>query len=79
MDVALVVSNDLDLQRPVKRTMEHGIKVVTVNPHRHQGQKPSLVSTETRKLRHWHLERCQLPEVVRGADGREIRRPKEWA
>ena len=79
MDVALVVSNDLDLQRPVKRVMAHGVKVVTVNPHRHQGQKPSLVSSDTRKLRLWHLREHQLPEVVVGADGKAIRRPKEWA
>jgi hypothetical protein len=78
MEVALVVSNDLDPQRPIERAMSHGTTVVTVNPHRHQGQRPSLVSNETRKLRLWHL-RCQLPEVVAGADGHEIRRPQEWA
>lgn len=79
MDVALVVSNDLDLQRPVQRVMAHGVEVVTVNPHRHQGQRPSLVSSDTRRLRLWHLREHQLPEVVVGADGKAISRPKEWA
>ena len=78
MGVALVVSNDLDLQRPVERAKSHGINVVTVNPHRHHGQRPSLRGTESRNLRLWHL-RLQLPEVVVDVDGQEIRRPKEWA
>ena len=32
MDVALVVSNDLDLERPVARVMSHGVTVLTVTP-----------------------------------------------
>jgi NYN domain len=78
MDVALVVSNDLDLQRPIARVMSHGVTVLTVNPHRHQGQKPSLVGTESRNLRLWHL-RLQMPDVITAADGSTIRRPKEWS
>jgi len=79
MEVALVVSNDFDLQRPVERAMALGIRVLTVNPHRHAGQRPSLRGSDTRNLRMSHLRSCQMPDVVVDVDGRRIRRPQEWA
>ena len=79
MDTALVISNDLDLQRPIDRAVSRGLTVLTVNPHRHQGQRPSLVGSESRNLRRWHLQRHQLPEPVVADDGTEYRRPAKWS
>lgn len=78
MDVALVISNDFDLQRPIDRVITTGIEVVTVNPHRHRPQKASLRGTSTLRLRKGHLRTSQLPDNVITLDGQMIRRPKEW-
>jgi uncharacterized LabA/DUF88 family protein len=79
MDLALVLSNDFDLQRPIERVMSRGVEVVTVNPHRHRRQRPSLTSTRTVNLRRWHLVNCQLPDTVVDSRGRTISRPTKWA
>jgi hypothetical protein len=78
MEVALVVSNDFGLQRPVDRAMTLGIEVLTVNPHRHFGQRPSLRGSGSRNLRVSHLRQCQLPDELTDAAGRRIHRPPEW-
>jgi hypothetical protein len=78
MGVALVISNDFDLQRPIDRVITTGIEVVTVNPHRHKPQKASLRGTSTLRLRKGHLRASQLPDEVVGPDGHMIRRPREW-
>jgi len=78
VDVVLVVSNDFDLQRPIERVMSLGVEVVTLNPHRHHKQRPSINGSRSVNLRRWHLERCQLPPTVVDHRGREIRRPDEW-
>lgn len=75
---ALILSNDSDLQRPIERLMSIGVEVVTVNPHRHRRQRPSLSSSRTLNLRRWHLQRCQMPETVIDARGRTITRPSAW-
>lgn len=77
-DVAVVVSNDSDLQTPVEMVQARGKAVYVVNPHRHGGQKATLVGTQAVHLRRWHLEKHQLPDEVIGADGRPIRRPPAW-
>jgi len=79
MDVALVLSNDFDLQRPIARAIDAGVEVVVVNPHRSAGQKPSVRGSTTRNLRLWHLRQAQLPDPVTDAAGRSISRPPTWA
>jgi len=78
MDRALVLSNDADLQVPVTMTMELGLPVVVVNPHRHSPQRDCLFGSETRKLTKRHLAASQLPREVSDASGRVIRCPPEW-
>jgi hypothetical protein len=93
MQVALVVSNDFDLQRPILRAMAQGIDVTVLNPHhpRKRGamagvdgplqkakRRPAIKGTSTRRLTERHLRRCQLPEIVLGLDGSELFRPAVW-
>jgi uncharacterized LabA/DUF88 family protein len=78
VEVALVVSNDFDLQRPIERVMSRGIEVITINPHRHRRQRPSLMSSKSINLRLWHLRKCQLPEQLLDTRGRPIHRPNDW-
>jgi hypothetical protein len=80
IDVALVISNDLDLQRPIDRAMGAGVHVVVVNPHHRTHRRPSLRGSDTRKLRRGLLLRHQLPDVVTLADGlTEVCRPADWS
>ena len=79
MDVALVFSNDSDLQTPVTMAEEEGIAVITVNPHKQTEQPRRLLSSGKRTLKRKLLEQCQLPDPVTSGTGREIRRPKEWS
>ena len=78
MEVALVLSNDSDLQTPVAMAEEEGIAVVTVNPHKQAEQPRRLFSSDKRTLNRRLLERCQLPNPVTSTAGREIHRPREW-
>lgn len=78
MDVAVVVSNDSDLQTPVDMVRHLDKKVYVVNPHRHSGQRATLIGTQSIHLRRWHLDKHQLPDEVVDADGRTLRRPPDW-
>ena len=78
MDVALVLSNDSDLQTPVTMAEGEGIAVITVNPHKQSEQPRRLLSGDKRTLNRRLLKRCQLPDPVTDRTGTEIHRPKEW-
>lgn len=78
MEVALVLSNDLDLQRPVSRAMAAGIEVIVVNPHHRTHGRPSLVGSGTRKLKRNDVLKAQFPDLVQLGDGSRLRRPATW-
>lgn len=78
MDVALVLSNDSDLQTPVEMAEKTGVKVITVNPHHRAEQPRRLISTDKRVLKRKHLRRSQLPDPVINEQGGRIPKPKEW-
>ncbi len=79
MDVALVLSNDSDLQTPVTMAEEAGVRVVTVNPHKQSDQPRRLISSDRRTLNRRLLAGCQLPNPVIDGRGEQIRRPTEWS
>lgn len=79
MDVALVMSNDSDLQTPVRMAEEAGVRVVTVNPHRHSEQPRRLMSSDKRSMTRRHLAKSQLPNPVTDARGETIVKPPEWS
>jgi len=78
MDVALILSNDSDLQTPVTMAESEGIAVITVNPHKQSEQPRRLLSGDKRTLNRRLLERCQLPDPVANRTGTSIHRPREW-
>lgn len=79
MDVALVLSNDSDLQTPVTMAEDENIIVITVNPHEHNDQPRRLLSGHKRTLSRRHLNQSQLPNPVTIAADRKIHRPRKWA
>lgn len=76
---ALVVSNDLDLQRAVTRAMQRGVQVIVVNPHHRTNERPSLIGSDTRKLSRSMLQAAQFPDTVPVGQGRDVRRPATWS
>lgn len=79
MDVALVLSNDSDLQTPVSMAEDIGIRVITVNPHNQSDQPRRLLSAEKRTLNRRLLKRSQLPDPVLDARGERISKPASWS
>jgi hypothetical protein len=78
MNCALVLSNDADLQVPVKMAINFHVPVIIVNPHRHLGQRDCLFGSESRKLNKRLIVSSQLPREVTDAGGRIIVRPSHW-
>jgi len=78
MEVALVLSNDSDLQTPITMAEKEGIIVITVNPHKQAKQPLSLSSANRRTLSRRLLKQCQLPNPVITKTGKSIHKPKEW-
>jgi uncharacterized LabA/DUF88 family protein len=77
-DTAVVVSNDSDLQEPiVVAERELGIKIGVVNPHPARRRSRALRSSFFKQLRPSVLPNCQLPPVLKDAQG-EIRKPESW-
>ncbi|CAN5785371.1 hypothetical protein BH20ACT4_BH20ACT4_05700 [soil metagenome] len=78
-DVALVVSNDSDLQRAVDRARSYGVEVVAANPHHRTTPRPSLATDLNLSIRLWHLRDRQLADEVSLPSGAVVRRPVEWS
>lgn len=78
MDVALVLSNDSDLQTPVRMAEDKGVRVITVNPHHRAEQPRRLSGGDKRTLKRRHLRRSQLPDPVFDKRGGRIPKPSEW-
>lgn len=79
MAVALVLTNDFDIQHAVTRAMAIGVEVIIVNPHNRTSGKPSIVGSDTRTLGRKMLRDNQYPDVVTLADGTKIFRPATWS
>jgi len=78
-DLAVVISNDSDLQRAVHLAMGCEVTVYTVNPHRSGNQRPKLFGSGSLNIRRWHLAQSQLPLVVVDSNGKSWHRPPEWS
>lgn len=76
-DLALVVSDDSDLQ-PAVDVVRHvlGKRVIVADPRNRK--HPALIGDERRRIRPGVLASCQLPEVVALPNGRSVRRPPAW-
>lgn len=88
LQVALVISNDSDLQRAVDIALRRGVKVLVANPHhrsrrkpdgtRNRRYRPALTGSEALRIRRAHLLRHQLPDIVDTPSGPKSR-PTEWS
>lgn len=77
-DVAVVISNDSDLELPIElaRT-ELGLRVGVVNPHPSAHRSRALQPTFFKQIRPSVLAACQFPPVLSDATG-EIHKPARW-
>ena len=77
-DVALVVSNDSDIQPAVDLVRnEMGRKVFVADPR--NSKHPSLLGDDRRKVRPNTLRNNQLPLTLLDLNGNSITRPISWA
>lgn len=80
-DLAVVVSNDSDLEAPIRVAMrELGIPVGLVNPHKARFRSRDLLSLNPvffKQIRPNALKASQFPAILGDAHG-EIRRPPKW-
>jgi hypothetical protein len=78
-EVAVVVTNDSDLREPIRLArQELGLPVGVINPHPPVRRSRSLDAAFFRQLRGGVLTTCQFPDVLTDADGRRIRKPRDW-
>ena len=83
LELALVVSNDSDLQEAVNIARSQGVEVRVANPHhrnkrstdgaRNRRYRAALRGDGGLTIRRSHLESCQLPDPYQGID-----RPLKW-
>jgi uncharacterized LabA/DUF88 family protein len=74
-DKAVVVTNDSDLQEPIRVAEEElGLGVVIVNPHPRLRRSLALRASAMRQLREATVAACQLPLTLTDADGPSISR-----
>ena len=80
-DIAVVVSNDSDLEEPIRIVIhELGVPVGLLNPHRPRHRSHKLLDLGPlffKQVRPSALAACQLPPVLHDEKG-EIRRPAGW-
>jgi uncharacterized LabA/DUF88 family protein len=78
-DKAVVVTNDSDLQEPIRvAEVDLGVEVVIVNPHPPLRRSLALQASAMRQLRAATVAACQLPATVIDAQGRKIHKPPTW-
>ena len=77
-DVAVVISNDSDLELPIEVAQTKlGLRVGVVNPHPPAHRSRALRPTFFKQIRPSALAACQFPPVLADATG-EIRKPQRW-
>lgn len=80
-DLAVVISNDSDLKRPIEFLRGEGVPVAVFNPRRKRSfalsPEPMPRGSFYKCIRTPHLKQTQLPETLQDAHG-TIVRPPEW-
>jgi len=75
MDLAVVISNDSDLQPALDLVRDLNISVMVASPH---PSGKSLVGTTRGFLNKGRLRTSQMPRSVVDAQGRTVTRPRTW-
>jgi uncharacterized LabA/DUF88 family protein len=79
MSVALLMTNDSDFIEPVRNVRERfGVRLIVISPDDRVSKRLANAASFARPLDYGLLEKCQLPDIVVDADGREIFRPPAW-
>ena len=80
-DIAVIVSNDSDLEQPIRVLIKDlNVRVGLVNPHPARDRSRDLERLGPlffKQVRPSALRDCQFPRVLQDAQG-EIRRPEGW-
>jgi hypothetical protein len=77
-DVAIIVSNDSDLEEPIRRVRQRfGVGVEVLNPTRVRSSILQRVATSYRSLTFADVQACQLPPNVWDSRG-IVTRPPGW-
>jgi len=79
-DIAAVITNDTDLQEPIRIVVQElGKTVGLLTPVKRPAQGLVCNASFVRRIRISHLRRSQFPNSVIEASGNILRRPVEWA
>jgi uncharacterized LabA/DUF88 family protein len=77
-DVAVIISNDSDLQEPVRIvTQELGKQVGMINPHKHPSRQLVHYATFVKQIRKGVLRTSQFPVALTDQNG-TFHKPKSW-
>ncbi len=77
-ELAVVISNDSDLQTPIQIVRDHlDLKVGVLNPHRHLSWPLRTACTFYKPIRTGVLKASQFPSTLEDAAG-TITKPKAW-
>lgn len=77
-DSALVISNDSDLQEPIRMVRQELGKKVGVVITDHRAKRSALRADFYRRIRKGNLRACQFPETMMDTHG-TIKRPSKWS
>lgn len=78
MDCAVLISGDSDLKTPVSLLSSHFHKSVgVINPQKKDCQALKTATRFYKRIREAHLQRAQLPPVLRDAAG-QFHKPSSW-
>jgi hypothetical protein len=81
-DAAVVISNDADLVLPIEMVKtKFGKQIGVINPHpkgKMSGHLARAASYHKRSINNSVLARCQFPDPVLDAGGRQIAKPPSW-
>jgi len=79
LDLALVISDDHDLEEPLRLVRSHyELKLVIASPRNRESLRRAVGADELKTIREELLEACQLPDPTPDEDFHLLRRPPSW-
>ena len=79
-DIAVIISNDSDLERTVTRVRSQfkaTVGIINPNVGRRASKALARLASFVKPVRKWHLEQSQFPTVIR-IDEKRISKPHVW-
>ncbi len=79
IDLALVVSDDHDLEEPLRLVRSHyGLRLIVASPRNRDTLRRAVGADEMRTIHEELLEACQLPDPAPDEDFHLVHRPSSW-